>query len=319
MIPSSSPIYPKAIAIIGPTATGKTALSVEIAQWLNSEVISADSQIIYRELNIGTAKPSEVEKKGVPHHMIDVAAPNEPFSAAAYQEQASHHLKVVQQQGQIPIVAGGTGFYLRALLQSDFIPSVAPNEAFRATMSQLAEEQGSAALHDLLTEKDPVRAAALHPNDQVRIIRALEIIDATGLPVPNSPQDKSLDVLWLGLTYEDRDILRARIDLRIAEMMAAGWLEEVESLVNQYGPDAHALGVAHGYPELVEVVLGKRSLADALEQIRINIHQYSRRQMTWFRRNPAIQWAVLDHQPAEQLSGWARAAITEWQGSGKSS
>lgn len=308
---------PKAIAIIGPTATGKTALSVEVAQWLNSEIISADSQIIYRELNIGTAKPSEAEKKGIPHYMIDVAAPKEPFSAAAYQEQASYHLKGIQRQGQIPIVAGGTGFYLRALLQSDFIPSVAPNEVFRATMSQLAAEQGSAALHDLLTEKDPVRAAALHPNDKVRIIRALEIIDATGLPVPNSPQDIPLDVLWLGLTYEDRDILRARIDLRITEMMTAGWLEEVEALVERYGPDAHALGVAHGYPELVDVVLGKRSLADALEQIRINIHQYSRRQMTWFRRNPAIHWAVLDHQPAEQLSGWAKAVITEWQGSVK--
>lgn len=304
---------PKAIAIIGPTATGKTALSVEVAQWLNTEIISADSQILYRELNIGTAKPSEAEKKGIPHHLIDVASPDEMFSAAAYQEQASSHLDRLQRTDKIPVVAGGTGFYLRALLQSDFMPSVAPNAAFRAAMNQLAEEQGSPALHQLLTGKDPIRAAALHPNDRVRIIRALEIIDATGLPVPNTPQDKPLDVLWLGLTYEDRDILRARIDHRIDDMMAAGWLAEVEALVQRYGPEAHALGVAHGYPELVEVVRGQRPLGEALAQIRINIHQYSRRQMTWFRRNPDIQWAVLDAQTPEQVQDWAKAAIEEWQ------
>lgn len=298
--------------MIGPTATGKTALSVELAQWLDTEIISADSQILYRELTIGTAKPSEAEKQGVPHYMIDVAAPDEAFSAAAYQEQATHHLRDIQRRGKIPVIAGGTGFYLRALLQSDFIPPVPPNEVFRAEMNRLADLQGSPTLHALLREKDPVRAEALHPNDRVRIVRALEIIDATGLPVPNEPQDKAMDVLWLGLTFEDRDLLRSRIDQRIDDMIAAGWLEEVESLVSRYGPDAHALGVAHGYPELVDVVLGKRSLQEALTQIRINIHQYSRRQMTWFRRNPEIQWAVLDERPAEQLPLWAKTVITEW-------
>lgn len=303
---------PKAIAVVGPTATGKTALSVELAQWLDTEIISADSQILYRELNIGTAKPAEAEKQGVPHYMIDVAAPDEAFSAAAYQEQAAHHLRDIQKRGKIPVIAGGTGFYLRALLQSDFIPPVPPNEAFRAEMNRLADAQGSPALHALLHEKDPVRAEALHPNDRVRIVRALEIIDATGLPVPNEPRDKAMNVLWLGLTFEDRDLLRHRIDQRIDDMMAAGWLAEVEDLVARYGPDAHALGVAHGYPELVDVVLGKRSLQEALAQIRINIHQYSRRQMTWFRRNREIHWAVLDERPAEQLPPWAKAVITDW-------
>lgn len=304
--------HPRVIAVIGPTATGKTALSVELAQWLDTEVVSADSQIVYRELNIGTAKPSESETMGVPHHMIDVSAPDQMFSAAAYQEQATGHLARIHQSGKIPVVAGGTGFYLRALLQSDFIPSVAPDEGFRETLGQLAESRGRSYLHDLLAQKDPVRAAALHPNDKVRVIRALEIIEATGKPVPNSPQEKTLDVLWLGLTYENRDILRARIDQRIDEMMAAGWLAEVETLVGVYGPDAHALGVAHGYPELVDVVLGKRSLSDALAQIRINIHQYSRRQMTWFRRNPEIHWATLDEQPAGQRFPWAKAQVEGW-------
>ncbi len=311
-IPADRTPLPKAIAILGPTATGKTALSVEIAQWLQTEIISADSQLIYRELSIGTAKPSLAEQGGIPHHLIDVAEPTEVYSAASYQEQASSVLKALQQAGKIPLVTGGTGFYLKALLQADFIPSVPPNPAFREAMHQLAQAHGSDFLHQKLNALDPVRAEALHPNDTVRIIRALEIINATGLPVPNAPIQKSLDVLWLGLMYEDRDLLRARIDARIEAMMEAGWLEEVESLVRQYGPEAHALHVAHGYPELMRVVLGQCSLPEALEQVRLNIHQYSRRQMTWFRRNPDIHWLACDTVESTLRVDWAKTRILEW-------
>ncbi|WP_373533263.1 tRNA (adenosine(37)-N6)-dimethylallyltransferase MiaA [Vampirovibrio sp.] len=303
---------PRVIAIVGPTATGKTALSVALAQWLNTEIISADSQIIYRELNVGTAKPSELEKQGVPHHMIDVANPPEIFSAASYQQQASQHLQSIHESGKIPLVVGGTGFYLRALLQAEFIPPVPPNEPFREGMRALAQQQGSQHLHRLLSLKDPVRASALHPNDQVRLIRALEIIEATGLPVPNQLIEKSLNVLWLGLTYENRDLLRSRIDERIEQMMAAGWLSEVEDLIKRYGPEAHALGVAHGYPELVAVAQGKQPLAEAMAQIRLNIHQYSRRQMTWFRRNPEINWWVCDTSSPLQALDWAKAQVKAW-------
>lgn len=282
------------IAVVGPTATGKTALAVEIASWLNTEVVSADSQVIYRELTIGTAKPTEEERRGISHHMIDVAQPDEVYSAATYQAQAFTHLERLWNAQKIPVVAGGTGFYIRALLQADFIPDVPPNPAFRQEMAELASHEESGFLHRKLLELDPERASALHPNDQVRIIRALEIIEATGKPVPKRSRRKSLDILWVGLTYEDRDLLRSRIDRRIDTMMTQGWLEEVADLVERYGPQAHALGVAHGYPELVSVVLGQRSLEDALEQIRINIHQYARRQMTWFRQNPDIPWLMCD-------------------------
>lgn len=309
-------IAPKVIAIIGPTATGKTALAVEIARWLDTEVISADSQVLYRKLDIGTAKPTEQEKQGVAHHMIDVAEPDEPFSAVAYQEQANAHLQALWQANKIPVVAGGTGFYLKALLQADFIPDVPPNESFRVAMADLAERQGADALYALLREKDPRRAEDLHPNDRVRIIRALEIIEATGQPVPRRSEGKGLDVLWFGLMYEDRDLLRSRIDRRIEIMMEQGWLAEVEALVHAYGPQAHALGVAHGYPELVEVVLGKRSLANALEQVRINIHQYARRQMTWFRRNPEVQWLPCDSLSGEQLRNLVKTRITGSSNSG---
>lgn len=296
--------------MVGSTATGKTALAVDIAQWLNTEVISADSQVLYRELNIGTAKPTIAEMQGIPHHMIDVANPDEPFSAVMYQEQANSHLQTLWQAGKVPVVAGGTGFYLKALLQADFIPDVPPNEAFRASMVELAAQQGPDALYSLLQAKDPRRAEDLHPNDRVRIVRALEIIEATGQPVPRRSEGKGLDVVWFGLMYEDRDLLRSRIDRRIEDMMAQGWLAEVEALVQGYGPQAHALGVAHGYPELVEVVLGKRSLENALEQIRINIHQYARRQMTWFRRNPKVQWLPCDSLTGEQLRNLVKTRIT---------
>lgn len=281
---------PKAIAVVGPTATGKTALGIHIAGCLQTEVVSADSQLVYRELNIGTAKPTEAEKKGIPHRMIDVARPNEAFSAAAYEAMATEHMRRLWHEGRIPVVVGGTGFYIRALLEAEFIPDVPPDEAFRNAMAERAEAEGTEVLHRLLAEQDPRRAADLHPNDRVRIIRALEIIEATGKPVPQRNQGKELDVIWYGLTYEDRDRLRQLIDGRIEAMLQAGWMEEVEGLVECYGTDAQALKVAHGYPELVEVVLGRRTLEDAVAQIRINIHQYARRQMTWFRRNRQIQW-----------------------------
>lgn len=303
----------RVIAVIGPTATGKTALAVEIAKLLGTEIISADSQVLYRELNIGTAKPTEEEQQGVPHHMIDVAAPHEAFSAAAYQAQASQHLAEIARSGRIPVVAGGTGFYLRALLQADFIPAVPPNDAFRQKMAALADNQGSSALYEMLQAKDPVRAEALHPNDRVRVIRALEIIEATGQPVPNRADQKGLDILWLGLTSDqNRDALRSRIDNRIDVMMQAGWLMEVESIIEKYGPEAHALGVAHGYPELRDVVLKRSTLADALAQVRINIHQYARRQMTWFRRNQAIQWADCDQLSPDERWLWAQKKIEAW-------
>jgi tRNA dimethylallyltransferase len=282
------------IAVVGPTATGKTALAVEVAKFLNTEVVSADSQLIYRELNIGTAKPTEEEKQGIPHHMIDVAAPDETYSAAQYQTQAQDHLERLWQKGQVPVVAGGTGFYIRALLQADFIPEVEPNEAFRAQMIQFAAKQGPEALHKRLEELDPQRAADLHPNDQVRLIRALEIIEATGKPVPRLAPEKNHSILWLGLTYADRNLHRAKIAARVEAMLKAGWLGEVEDLVQRYGPDAQALQVAHGYPELVEVVQGKRSLTDAQTKIDINVRQYARRQRTWFQRNPDIQWLECD-------------------------
>ncbi len=297
------------IAVVGPTATGKTALGVHLARLLQTEVVSADSQVIYRRLDIGTAKPTQAERQGIPHHMIDVAEPDEAFSVARYQAQATARLEQLWAEGRIPVVVGGTGFYLKALLEAEFIPEVPPDPGFRQQMAALAEQKGSPALHALLAEKDPRRAADLHPNDRVRIIRALEIIHHTGAEVPRHVAAKALDVSWVGLTFEDRDLLRARIDARIDAMLQAGWLEEVHALVDEYGPQAHALGVAHGYPEWVAHLQGRMGFEEALAQVRINIHQYARRQMTWFRPRKAIRWLSADRlspQAVLQTAGqWA--------------
>lgn len=284
----------KVIAVVGPTATGKTDLGVLIAKHLDTEVISADSRVVYRELNIGTAKPTEVERAGVCHHLIDVADPDEAYSAARYQADASQVLQGLLSIGKIPVVVGGTGFYIRALLQEQFIPPVPPDEAFRDEMTLLAEEKGSEYLHQLLAGKDPERAAVLHPNDRFRLIRALEIIHHTGLPVPKTPTALPYDITWIGLTYQERELLRARIDTRIQSMLAAGWVEEVKRLMDRYGPETEALQVAHGYPELVQVLEGSLGMAEAIEQVKINIHQYARRQLTWFRRNADITWYEVD-------------------------
>lgn len=296
------------IAVVGPTATGKTALGVHLARQLDSEVVSADSQVIYRHLDIGTAKPTEAERQGVPHHMIDVADPDEVFGVARYQAMATGAMERLWAGGRIPVVVGGTGFYLKALLEAEFIPDVPPDPAFRKQMTALAEEKGSPALHRMLAEKDPRRAADLHPNDRVRIIRALEIIRHTGAEVPRRSTARPLDVTWIGLTCEDRDRLRARIDARIDAMLEAGWLEEVRRLIAGYGPEAHALGVAHGYPEWVACLQGRMPFEEALTQVRINIHQYARRQMTWFRPRKNIRWLDADHLSPEEI----RQAAGRW-------
>ncbi len=287
---------PKIVAVVGPTATGKTSMGVSLAQYLNSEVISADSQIIYRELDIGTAKPTEEEMNGVPHHMINLVAPNESYSVARYEKEATRVLERLLAEGKVPVVVGGTGFYIRALLESHFVPDVPPDPTFRKEMKTLADDKGLAHLHQLLKEKDPERADMLHPNDEFRVVRALEIIHQTGKPVPKASEakPKPFDVTWMGLTYSERDAHRAQIDRRINEMVEAGWLEEVEHLLKKYGTGAEALKVSHGYPEWIQHLQGYRTYDDALEQIQINIHQYSRRQMTWFKRNENIIWQYTD-------------------------
>lgn len=295
---SSSPLT---IAIVGPTATGKTDLGVQLAQALSTEVISADSQLVYRGLDIGVAKPSMAERCGVPHHMIDVIDPTQQYSAGTYATEARPYLESLWASGKTPILVGGTGFYIKALLQPDHVPAVPTNEPLRAYYHDVVQTHGSAQLHAWLQDKDPIRAQALHPHDTPRLIRALEIIEATGQPVPPTPQTLDESVILIGLTYDDRPAHVHRIEERLNQMMAAGFLEETQQLYQHYGW-CPGLTHAHGYPELIAVLEGQRPLDDALKQIAINIRQYSKRQMTWFRRWPQIHWITVDTvSKAEQL------------------
>jgi tRNA dimethylallyltransferase len=307
--------FPRVIALVGPTATGKTALSLALAEAFDGEILSADSRLVYRETDIGTAKPTPQERARAPHHLIDCVPPDEAYSVARYEVDAKAALSDVLRRDKTPIVVGGTGFYIRALLETAPIPPAPPNPALRQELAAFADTHGNSALHQRLQALDPQRAADLHPNDRFRIIRALEIIAHTGEPVPRvdfsqqvQPR-QDLNIVWIGLTVENRDWLRWRIDARIDQMLAEGWLAEVSDLVSRYGRNAEALRLSHGYPEWCAYLAGEMSYEAAREQVKINVQQYARRQMTWFRRNPAIHWLSVDTLECSALVERARSLV----------
>ncbi len=291
---------PNIIAIIGPTATGKTRIGAGIAKRLQSEVISVDSQVVYQELAIGVAIPTADEMMGIPHHMIGVVPPTENFSAGNYAAMAMPILNRLLEENKTPILVGGTGFYLRALLQPEHLPHVPVDPAFRDHVKKQLQAKGPEGLHQLLQEKDPARAGDIHPNDTVRVIRALEIIEQTGEKVPKTRFEPEFPTMAIGLTYANRDKHVEKIANRLHQMLDEGFLEEVATLYEKYG-NCFALQNAHGYPELIEVIQGKRTLESAITQIEINIRQYSKRQMTWFRRFPGIEWYFVDEMSVDEV------------------
>jgi tRNA dimethylallyltransferase len=317
---------PELIIITGATATGKTDLGVALAQHFACDVISCDSQLVYQGLNIGTAKPTTEEQQGIAHWGMDLVTPDVPFSAAMY-EQAVLPLIVERLKRQQPVIlVGGTGFYLRQILEERPLVDVPPNPAFRAEMTHWASQQSEPfALHQRLQSLDAKRAWQLYPQDDRRILRALEIIHATGQAVPQEQRPSVLatalghnpQATWLGLTHEDKGLRYQRIEARIDAMIKAGWLEEVEHLAHTYGADAHALQVAHGYPELLAVLNGSQGLDVAKTNIAIHVRQYARRQKVWFNRHKHMQWldvSTPDAQhplPLDAKLAWALERITE--------
>jgi tRNA dimethylallyltransferase len=292
-------MLPDVIIITGSTATGKTDLGVALAQQLNTDVISCDSQLVYKGLDIGTAKPTAEEQQGIPHFGMDLVAPDLTFSAAMYQEAVLPLLLERLQQSRPAILVGGTGFYLRQLLEERPQVEVPPNPALRASLEAWAKTQNHPyALHERLKVADPLRASQLYPQDLRRILRALEIIEATGQAVPQeklpsvleSAWCKPLKLLWVGLTHSDVAFRYAQIERRIEVMLEQGWLSEVETLIRAYGESAHALQVAYGYPELCRVLKGDLDLEEAKAQIAINVRQYARRQKVWFNRHEGMHW-----------------------------
>lgn len=275
------------IAVVGPTASGKTALSIELAKRLHGEIISCDSMQVYRGMDIGTAKPDEEERGGVPHHMIDIVDPDIEYNCSDYAEAAVKSVYDIFSRGKLPIFCGGTGLYLDSVLRGVRDDGAEKDPKFRDEMTKFALENGNAALHSKLREVDPDAADAIHPNNVRRVVRALEIFHTTG-KTKTSLDEKSRQIsplfspLIIGLTYGDRDILYKRIDERVDKMFEKGLEDEVRGLLEKgFLSENTTAGQAIGYKETAKFIRGEISLEEASEQIKLSTRHYAKRQITW--------------------------------------
>ena len=283
---------PRVAALVGATAAGKSAVALTLAGSLGAEIVSADSLQIYRELDIGTAKPSLAERAQVTHHLIDVADPPEPYDAARYSGEGRAVLAALHRRGVPPLVVGGTGLYLKALLAGLFVEG-SPETPIRDRLRRDLGAQGLPALYARLLRLDPDTAARLHPHDTYRILRALEVLEATGRPLSDLIAahrfaDAPYEVLKLGLALPREELYR-KIDLRVEVMLAAGWLEEVEDLLGRYPPDLKPLQ-ALGYRHLINFLTGRWSWEETLTLLARDTRRYAKRQLTWFGSDPEIRW-----------------------------
>jgi len=294
--------------LTGPTASGKTALSICLAKKYNCEIICMDSMQIYRGMNIGTAKPTAAEMDGVPHHMLDVADPTEAFSVARYQEMAEECAADILRRGKQPLFVGGTGFYLRALRHPMAMGEVAGDEDIRRELeAQATVEGGKEQLHALLAQVDPETAARLHANDVRRVVRALEVYRLTGTPFSKQPQmeqEPRFRYRVATLTME-RETLYRRIEKRVDMMLDDGLADEVKSLLDQGVPaDAQAMK-AIGYKEIVPYLRGEWPLEKAVYELKLGTRHYAKRQLTWMRREEDVLWVdALSADAFEQLENW---------------
>ena len=286
---------PKIVCVVGPTACGKTTLGVLLAKKLGGEVVSADSMQIYKGMTIGTAAPTEAEMDGVPHHMIAVSDPAEPWSAARYAQEALPVIDGILSRGKLPILVGGTGLWIDAVVKGHGFAAGCAGGAVRRELEARLAAEGIEPLLAELRQADPAAAERLHPADEKRILRALEVWRETGKTITaHNEETKSLppryDAVWIGLQFRDRTDMKDLIDRRVDRMVEAGLLEEVRDLLSRGLPrDATALQ-AIGYKEFLGVLEGTVTEAEALAEVKLRSRQYAKRQLTWLRRNPAIHW-----------------------------
>ena len=293
----------KVAVLVGPTAVGKTAVALELARAIGAEIVNADSLQVYRELDIGTAKPTPKERALVPHHLVDVVDPPEPYDASRYSHDAREIIADLHRRGVPPLVVGGTGLYLKALLSGLFLEG-SPDLRIRQRLRLELTDQGLAALHERLRRLDPASAWRLHPHDTYRVLRALEVIEATGEPLSawhdsHQFRDAPYQTLKLGL-IRPREELNRRIEARVETMLALGWLEEVRGLLERYPPDLKPLQ-ALGYRHLIAFLQGRWSWEEAIELLKRDTRRYAKRQLTWFRGDPEVRWYAPD-QVTEMLA-----------------
>ncbi|MFO7985869.1 MAG: tRNA (adenosine(37)-N6)-dimethylallyltransferase MiaA [Desulfatiglandaceae bacterium] len=296
-ISDTTPLRAKCIVIAGPTASGKTAFAVELARHLSGEIVNADSMQIYRGMDVGTAKPDDAEKQGVPHHLLDVVAPDEPFNAAVYRRLAFPVVMDICSRKKSCLVVGGTGLYIKALL-GGLMTAPSSDSGLRDRLRAECDALGTSHLHARLARLDPAYAQNVHPNDRVRIIRGLEIIQLTGqipsqLMQTHGFTDRTLKCLKIGL-HVDRKLLYDRIDKRTEDMVEKGLVQETQALLKKgYSPDLKSMK-AIGYRHMIRYLKGTCTLGEATERLKRDTRRYAKRQMTWFRADPDTIWMAPD-------------------------
>jgi len=288
---------PFVLAVVGPTASGKTWLGVELAKIYDGEVISADSMQIYKGMNIASAKPTKEEMQGIPHHLIDFLERDVSFSVSEYVRLADQKIKEVLSRGRLPIIVGGTGLYIDSLLENIKFAEIQGDSLYRENLYRIAETQGNEVLYSYLLEKDPVSAESIHMNNTVRVVRALEVIHTTGrkfseLKAESRTEESPYDSLIIGLNATDRSILYDRINQRVDIMVSMGLVDEAHSLWQS--SDMKTSANAIGYKELIPYFEGSSDLSECIAKIKQETRRYAKRQLTWFRRNKRIRWIMIE-------------------------
>ena len=305
------------ICIAGPTASGKTALSIALAKELDGEIVSCDSMQVYKRMDIGTAKPTVEEREGIPHHMLDVAEPWEDFSVSKYCEMASPLVDDIMARGKTAIIVGGTGLYMDSLIKgNNFAPY--PATGRREELEKLAAEQGIEAVIAQLREVDPESAQRLHPSDQKRIIRAMEVYLETGISITEHNHrtqaiPPKYHPVWFALEDADRQTLYDRINARVEIMLRDGLIDEIKALLAEGIPEKCTAMQAIGYKEFVDALAGRCSMETAAALVQQSSRQYAKRQLTWFRRNKDIHWLCRESgEKTEEILQKARRFLAEF-------
>ena len=307
----------KIIAVVGPTASGKSALAIELAKRLNGEIICCDSMQIYKQMNIGTAKPDKEELSSAVHHLFDFADPKVSFSCADYIPLAQQVVEDILSRGKMPIFCGGTGLYLDRFLSGAEFESTEVDENFRCEMNDFATNFGNEALHQKLREIDPKSADEIHPNNVKRVIRALEIYKTSGktkseIDSESKNFESKYNCIQIGIKYENREVLYNRINLRVDKMIQAGLLEETKQLLDDGIFECNATAAqAIGYKELLSYLEGNKTLIDAVEDLKIATRRYAKRQLTWFSAHGNVNWLLADDKTLLELSNEAEKIINE--------
>lgn len=287
----------RVLVLLGPTAVGKTRLSLELAEAFNAEIISGDSMQVYRGMDIGTAKITEAEMKGIPHHLIDIHDPQDAYSTAEFQEQGARLIEEISGRGKLPFIVGGTGLYIESLCYGFRFSEAVADEAFRSEQDAYADEHGAEALHARLAAVDPASAARLHPNDRRRIIRALEIHFQTGAPLSDAlagqKKESPYELCLIGLTM-DRKILYKRIEDRIDQMLEEGLTQEVQGLLDRGYSRSLVSMQGLGYKEIAAYLEGETTLTEAVTLLKRDTRRFAKRQLSWFRHMKEIQWIDVD-------------------------